>query len=146
MEYQEYMTQRFDVQRKYYSEKSGKYQKNYRTMRICQIILAASLPFLVANITDQTYWWKIASGAAGVLIAVLEGVQSLYKYQDKAIEYRKASESMKHEHWLFEAKSGAYTHTETALKTFVERVEGIISEENKSWVTFSQKESAIKTS
>jgi Protein of unknown function (DUF4231) len=110
MEYQEYMTQRFDVQRKYYSVKSGDYQKNYRGMRICQIILAASLPFLVANITDQTFWLKIASGAAGVLIAVLEGIQSLYKYQDKAIEYRKASESMKHELWMYGAKSGAYAN------------------------------------
>ena len=137
MEYQQYITDRFDPQRKYYSENSTKYQRNYKVIRIIQIILAASLPFAIAYITADTVWLKIGTGLIGVAIAVLQGIQTLYKWQEKGIEYRKASESMKHEKWLFQAQSGVYDQNATPLRTFVERVEGIIGEENKSWVAFN---------
>lgn len=139
MNEQDYITQRLDDQQKWYSQKSRDNQSMYRRLRLIQIILAATLPFAIGYISQETTWLKILTGAMSILIAILEGVQTLFKYQDNWSSYRSTSEALKREKILFETHSNPY-NTEGAFQLLVERVEAITTDENKGWLNYSNTE------
>jgi len=142
-----YMKERVDDQIKWLSNKSGKSQKSFKKLRLITIILSVSIPFLAGYIglgflefsDGEIDIMKIAVGLAGVTIAALEGIQSLYKHQDKWIKYRVTSETLKQEKMLFLTKAGMYGDSETPFQAFVARVEGILGGENKQWSEYMMK-------
>ena len=68
---------RLEDQRKWYAKKSALNQKNYKRIKLFQIILAASIP-IIALI--DTYYTKFIVAILGALIAILEGTQQLYQF------------------------------------------------------------------
>ena len=62
------------------------------------------------------------------------------KFQEKWSEYRTTSETLKHEKYLYETKSGPYDNERTDnFKSFVVRIENLISKENSSWSQYINK-------
>ncbi len=118
----------------WYDAKSGANQRWFKRIKIAQIVLAASIP--VAAGPAPT--WLV--GAAGALIAVLEGVQQLQQYQQNWTSYRATCEQLKHEQFLFEARAGAYKEAQDPEVVLAERIEGIVSQEHAAWV--AQREEA----
>ena len=72
-----------------------------------QILVAAAIP--VAAGLEAPMWLV---GGAGALIVALEGVQQLQQYQQNWTTYRSTAERLKHEKFLFLARSGAYASAE----------------------------------
>lgn len=131
-----YIKERVDDQIKWFNDKSGFNQRRYKLFRTIVIILSVSIPFAAGYIDSETYLGnviKIAVGVAGVLIAVLEGIQALNKYQENWVQYRTAAENLIQEKMLFATQSGIYANSETPFSEFVARVEGVLSSENKKW-------------
>jgi len=77
---------------------------------------------------------NIIIGGLGVLIVVLESLQSLYQLQSNWISYRATAEALKHEKFLWLAKAGPYLNPETRNALFAERVESLLSTENSKWI------------
>ena len=90
-------------------------------------------------ITGETLWLKVTVGVSGVIIALIEGLQSLYKYQDNWLLYRNAAEFLTREKLYYTTKSGPYA-SEASLQKLVERVESFTSEENKTFANLSKEE------
>jgi hypothetical protein len=134
MSIEEYIEQRLDNQRKYYSEKSGLNQKWYRRLRFATIIIAGTLPFVTAYL-DVNPAMKVVAGAMGALIAIIEGIQHLNKYHDNWVNYRRTSEALKREKIMFQTQTGAYTQ-EATLAILVARVEAILYDENQEWFDY----------
>ncbi|MBI3660542.1 DUF4231 domain-containing protein [Candidatus Acetothermia bacterium] len=71
----------------------------------------------------------------GVLIVVLEGLQSLNQFQHNWTTYRSTCEELKHEKFLWLAKAGPYANARNADALLAERVESLISREHTKWVS-----------
>ncbi len=139
MNEQEYIKKRIDEQFNWYDKKSGINKKKYQRYKALVIFLSVSIPFMTGFITEDTLWLKVMVGVSGVLIALIEGLQSLYKYQDNWLLYRNAAEFLTREKLYYTTKSGPYI-SGASLQKLVVRVESFTSEENKTFASFSTDE------
>ncbi len=131
---------RLDDQIEWYDGKSITNQRWFKRLKVTQIVAAAIIPFLAglegAGVLTHTV---LIAGLFGVLIIILEGLQSLNQYQHNWITYRSTCEELKHEKYLWEAKAGPYLDVEHPAALLAERVESLISREHAKWVSSRQK-------
>lgn len=131
MQTEEYLLNRVDNQIEWYSNKSQQNQQWFKLLRLCEIILSVSIPFL-AGVLSEGFGMHIILGAIGMAIAIIAGVLVIYKFQEKWVQYRYTAESLKREKYLFLTNTGDYCG-ENAFILFVKKVESIISDENTAW-------------
>jgi hypothetical protein len=122
--------ERLDDQLGWYDEKSAWNQKRFKWLKVVEIICAAMIPF-TAGFSVSAY----ITGGLGVVVVVLEGIQSLYQFQNLWISYRSTAEGLKHEKYLWLARAGPYLNSENPEALFADRVEALISTEHAKWVT-----------
>lgn len=133
---EEYIKQRLDDQIYWYDNKSQINQRRYKRMRISSTLLAVSIPVLTAVLDENNQGYiKIIIGIVGATIALLEGIQQIYKFNEHWLEYRTTSENLKHQKYLFITQCEPYTG-ENAFKNFVITAEAIMSNENTKWSQF----------
>ena len=68
----------------------------------------------------------------GLLITIITGVVTLYKFQENWIEYRTTCEALRHEKFLFLTQTDPYD-IKDPFNLLVFRVEKLISKENTKW-------------
>ena len=137
MNEQDYVQTRIDDQIDWYEKKSAFNKTRYQTLKLIVIVLSVSIPLMTGLISDDTFWLKVSVGISGVIIAMIEGIQSLYKFHENWLLYRNASEFLNREKLFYTTRSGPYA-AEASLQKLVERVESFTSEENKSWTAITQ--------
>src|SRR3712207_2536375 len=119
---------RLNHQLDWYDRKSGENQRRYKQIKVAQLVLAGSIPVfaLVGDI-----WGRWVTAILGASVAILEGLQQLGQYNNLWVSYRATAEQLKHEKYLFLAKSGPYHGLEEqdALRLVAERVEEQVSTE-----------------
>jgi hypothetical protein len=142
-DFQHLLIHRIGAQMSYFETKSSRYKKQYERNRAIAIILSASIPFLVGCIgqlqfnvgsvgADTILKWII--GIAGVIVAVLEGFNALYKRQELFLEYRRTVERLQQELVLFIASAAPYTDNGAAARTlFIQNTESIVAAQNDQW-------------
>ena len=138
----QYIEQRLDNQKDWYSKNSQKNQHWHKRLQIIQILSAASIPFL-PSVIPMPFALNIATGALGVLIAVITGVSALYKFDEKWIKYRTTAESLKHEKFIYDTRVEPYDGADP-FPLLVKRVETLISQENSDWSQYNTKTSEKK--
>ena len=104
MDQNTYLQKRVQDQQQWYSDKSSWNQKRFRTFKTIVIILSVSIPLATGYVEQGGLALRIGIGLAGALIAILEGISTFNKYQEKWLEYRQAAEFLKREQLLFETK------------------------------------------
>jgi len=129
---------RLEDQANWYSKKSAINQKWYKSLKLVQIVLAASIP-IIALIGES--YSKFVVAIFGALIAILEGSQQLHRFHTLWTEYRSTAEHLKHEKYLFLSLSGPYRdlNQDEALPLLAERIEEQISKEHAKWIDASKK-------
>ena len=103
----------------------------FQSGKVIVIILSVSIPLLV-TLLDQHAYIKYIIAGVGVLIAAVEGILSLYDFQNNWISYRQTLEALKREKFFFATKSSVYK-ADKSFQFFVERIETILTVENKNW-------------
>jgi Protein of unknown function (DUF4231) len=124
---------RLDDQIAWYDKKSGLNQRWFKTLKIAQIVAGALIPF-----TSGVGAPSPVAGALGVLIVILEGLQSLSQYQHNWISYRSTCEQLTHEKFLCLAQAGPYASAANPDALLAERTEALISSEAATWTTTIQ--------
>jgi hypothetical protein len=137
---QEYIEQRLDNQIAWYDGKSTASHRWYRSLRVAEVVLAASIPFIAGFIDANADAARVLTGAAGAMVAIISGVLAINKFHEKWIEYRTTCESLKHHKYRFLAGVGPYTG-DGALELLVDNVESLISTENTNWAEYVHAES-----
>jgi len=133
----DYMTDRLDDQIGWYSDQAGRCQKKYKSHRVAQIILAATLP-VVATIGYLNIWswvmecFPVIASTIGASISVSVSISTLCKYHEHWIQYRTTAESLKHQKYLYLTKTAPY-HEDDRFPRLVTNVESLISKENTQW-------------
>jgi hypothetical protein len=137
MEQDTYIKERLEDQIAWYDNKSQWNQKWYKRLRIVELIAGASIPFLAAYITDTTLILKLVVGCLGLVITIITGAVTLYKFQENWIEYRTTCETLRHEKYLYLSQTEPYDISDP-FKLLVQRVENLISRENTQWARYIQ--------
>lgn len=129
--------ERMEGQIKWYSEKSTWNQDWFKKLKVIEVASAALIPF-AAGLNAPA----VLTGFLGVVVVVLESMQSIYQFQSNWITYRSTAEALKHEKYLWYAKAGHYLNAQNPEALLAERIEALISTENAKWI--SDKEQAGK--
>jgi hypothetical protein len=113
----------------YYERTAGSSQRNFRLVKIAQLIVSAAVPVAAAASASG-----VVIAVLGALILILEGVQALFGWQQNWVNYRNNAEALQSEQHLFEAKAGPYAKTDAPKRLLAERVEQLLSTERSGWV------------
>ena len=133
----EYIAKRVDDQVNWYDKKSQHAQRWFKGLRGVEIVAAALIP-LLAGFAPEAFPANFTIAVLGALIAVIAAVISLNQFQENWIKYRTTCESLKHEKHLYLTKAEPY-QSEESFQLFVQRVESLISKENRDWSYYVQK-------
>jgi hypothetical protein len=145
MDDQEYIQKRLQNQIDWYGGKSTWNKRCFICCKICEFVMTASIPFMVGFLNGP-FVLRFAIGAFGAAASVIGGIHGLMNYHENWIEYRATSETLKHELYLYQTKSGPYRDKDDPFLVLVERTEGIISHENINWqLLCSEKEKTISS-
>jgi len=136
---------RLEEQINWYDAKSSHCQRNYKRIKLIEIIAAALIPFVAAlQVSDSDSRARLPIGVLtaglGVLITILEGVLQLYQYQQIWIAYRATAEALSHEKFIYLAKGGPYATSTDPHALLAERIEALGSQENSKWASLVQQE------
>lgn len=134
---------RLEDQIDWYDYKSTHCQKWYKGLKFIQISLAVLIP-LLSHLDPACAKW--ATSIAGVMIAVLEGIQHMNQYSMLWVTYRATAERLKHEKFLFLSAAGPYKgQTEPErLISLAERVEEHVSTEHANWFNETKRVAAVQ--
>ena len=127
----EYLEQRLDDQINWYSKKSASNQTAYKRLRLIEIIAASSIP-LLAGYSQKSEYIGITIGVIGLLVAVIAGVVTLYRFQENWNEYRASAEALKQEKYLYLARVEPYDGDQP-FELLVHRVEALLKSETTDW-------------
>ena len=129
---EEYIRERLDPEIAWYNGRSAASRRWFQGLRIIELILAASIPFLVGGIDESSHVLKVAAGLAGVVVATISGLIGLTKHQEKWVQYRSVCESLLHHKWRYLTGAEPYKG-DNAFQELVNNVEALISQENTNW-------------
>lgn len=129
---EQYIKERLDGQLEYFSAAASKAKSRYQWIKIAEILVAATIPFLSAMITAQSLYLRIVVGVLGVFVTIFSGMLMLYKYQEDWVNFRATAEALKSEKYLFLSRSGPYKNA-AGRSNFVVRIESILGDENRKW-------------
>lgn len=123
---------RLEDQLSWYDNKSVHCQNWYKRLKFIQISLAVLIPVFSQLDPEYAKW---ATSIAGVMIAILEGMQHLNQYSMLWVAYRATAERLKHEKYLFLSAAGPYKGLvdQERLVALAERVEEHVSTEHANW-------------
>ena len=131
----EYLEQRLEDQIDWYDKKSVTNQAAYKRLRLIEIVAAASIPMLAgySQISGKAGMAiGVAIGVIGLIVAVLAGIVSLYRFQENWNEYRASAESLKQEKYLYLARVEPY-NGDQPFELLVQRVEALLKSETTGW-------------
>ncbi len=135
MNEEDYLKSRLQDQLAYFETKSAYNQRWYKRLKVLVILMSVSIPFLSGLIEKFGFPITITVGLLGVGIAIIEGIQQVYSFQENWSNYRKTAEQLKREEYLFKTKSGPYK-SNGDVQTLAERIESILENENSSWLEY----------
>lgn len=131
----EYLTDRYQDQINWYSDKASKNKVFYQCFQWSVIVLSAAVPVLVASMPEEYQWFTVS---VAIVLAIGTAALKTFKFQENWINYRTVSETLKKEKHFYDAGLDDYTNIDDREALFVERVESMISRENSMWVTTHQ--------
>lgn len=126
----DYMMERVDDQIKWLSRESSKNQRWFKQLRAAEIVMGCSIAYLVSH--SELVPVQVLTGAIGVAVAAISGLLSLYRFQEKWVEYRITAENLKREKFFYLTGTAPYD-VNNKLQTLVTRVEAILAVENMQW-------------
>ena len=132
----QYFEQRLDDQIVWYDKKSSANQAAYKRLRLIEILAAVAIP-LLAGYAQQSVYVGVAIGVIGLIVAVLAGIVSLYRFQENWNEYRATAEALTQEKYLYLARAEPYNGNQ-AFELLVQRVEALIKSETTGWAQAMQ--------
>lgn len=119
-------------QRKWYSTRASS-NKSW-AQRFSLIVIGCGALVTFFQIFEPSIWMSATTGILGVCIALAQGAQRIWKFDETWVAYRTASEKMKRERRLYVNGAGQYApvaNEDEAHRLFVESIEQIIAEEQQ---------------
>ena len=126
----QYLSERVDDQLEWYGAKSAYNKRWHYRLQLITLVAAALVP--IVSLASTGFVGRLLVAAIGSIAAISAGVVALFQSRELWTDYRSAAEQLKFEKYLFLTGSAPYTEA-TNFSVFVNRVEGIIAQENRGW-------------
>ncbi|MEV6276138.1 DUF4231 domain-containing protein [Nocardia sp. NPDC051832] len=126
---------RLNDQLTWYRNKSLRAQRSYKTTKVVQLLVGATVP-VVAAISAPA----LLTASLAAVVVVAEGAEQLFQWHANWMRYRATTESLKQQKHLFLAGTGPYAADDRRL-VLAERVERILSQETSAWLTDTERSS-----
>jgi hypothetical protein len=144
---EDYIEKRYKKQLQYYEKHASDNRVRFYISQIVIIIVSALIPIIntIPSEKADINAIKMASSIFGFIIIVATGFLQLTKSQENWISYRSTAELLQSEYHLFKMKSGDYSDEKIGNdnrkreQLFVNRIETIISEEGKKFLSSHEK-------
>jgi hypothetical protein len=144
---EDYIEKRYKKQLQYYEKHASDNRVRFYISQIVIIVVSALIPIINTIPSDKAdiNAIKMASSIFGFIIIVATGFLQLTKSQENWISYRSTAELLQSEYHLFKMKSGDYSAEKIGNdnrkreQLFVNRIETIISEEGKKFLSSHEK-------
>ena len=145
--FKRYIEERYDDQCRWYSHKASINKRNYYLFQTLIIVFSAitTLTIALGIYFPELRWLRLLALAMTTGVTVFVSLQKVFRFQENWIEYRDTAESLKKEWYLYQAGLDEYAKAESADKSFVARVEGLISRQNTAWNTRSHNEGSARS-
>ncbi|MGJ3240435.1 MAG: DUF4231 domain-containing protein [Anaerolineae bacterium] len=158
-----YLEYRWHSQWSYYDQKAVQNKNTYFWYQRIVVIGSLVIPTLVSlNSTIARFITDIAQGDAAfetivrigvdsvtVLISLMvagsAALETLYKYGENWSSYRSAAEELQAEKNFYDMNAGPYANNPNSFTTFVERIEGIIANQNGKYFQSVQQQITQQT-
>lgn len=138
---EEYLKNRVENQIAWYSRNSTWNKHWFIALQMMTLFASGAVP--VFAIFSGDMWVRVTVAILGSVTAIITGAVSLFRFREHWTEYRTTAETLKHEKYLYQTKTGPYTGDE-AFALLVERVEALVSQENSKWQQLQQSQKAQK--
>ena len=133
--FEKYLKERYECQVKWYDKRSSQNKWYSQVFQWTAIIISASIPVLVASMSD----WKWPAIVLAIVLAIATAALKTFKFEENWISYRTVAETLKKEKYYYDARATEYATAEDRKRLFVERVEALISSENTLWMAIQTK-------
>ncbi|MCD8059436.1 MAG: DUF4231 domain-containing protein [Bacteroides fragilis] len=131
---QDYLETRVSTQQEYFSERASSNKKHYYVTSILKLVISLTITVL-SSVMFDTSPVSIIVAVLSAIMALIEGILLLCKYNENWIMYRMTSENLKKEEYLFKTRTGEYYMLDDsqAFNIFVRNIEEVIQNSNKHW-------------
>ena len=149
---EEYLRDRVDDQINYYESAASIAKRKYNWMQSFIIVFGLLVPVIV----NLPFEWELNGRTVNVTgliqlivtilslsLAILTGLLNFKKYGELWLSYRMTEELLKHQKFLFLARSGKYAGTDS-FDEFVQTIESLISSEHNKFHSLIQEASRPK--
>jgi len=142
--FQDYMKNRYEDQKNWYSKKATFNQKKYKQWTVIVIVLSALTPVLAAisfgpNAAYLNPVLKVSLVTISAIVAIGTTILKTFRYQELWTTYRETSERLESEKYLYEAQLGVYSQKDVDVHSlFVVQVEAILNKEHSGWAAANQ--------
>jgi len=138
MDAETFLKLRLEDQLNYYRKRGASSKKFHSWIQLLIIIFSAIVPVIVnlpvVKLSDTVpNVWTLVATVFSLLIAILTGCVSFWKFGERWLDFRMTEELLKKEKFLYLTRSGDYSDESTAFTTLVERVENLISAEHSKF-------------
>ena len=133
MTLEDYLKNRVDDQIHWYEMKAARNKKYYLVSNSMIIIFSALMPLFAGLKNDEMPELGYILAVLGVLTAIVTALSALFKFHEKWANYRITAESLRREKILLKTGCSPYDGGNKTLHILVNRIEGILSGENKGW-------------
>ena len=119
---------------------AGRAQRKHYALRTVAIVGGVLIPALVGVSVSGTVGnaARVAAWVVGVLVAIAVGVDAFYRFGERWRHYRRMTEGLKAEGWLFFELAGPYARYDThsaAVRRFGVKVEALLAEDVGAYLT-----------
>lgn len=139
MDLSNYIKERIDPQVVWYDKKSKSYKRYFFLGNIFILVTSTLIPFFISFEAD---YFKYIIGFMGVLITVVTGMLNLFGFYQKWLLYRTTSEKLKSEKHILNLMADRLDEDEQF--EYVQKLEGIIMNENQTWLQDSKAKNITK--
>jgi Protein of unknown function (DUF4231) len=113
---------------RWYNRQANVARVAYRALGTVQLVAALFIAISVA-ISVPTWFAPTLGG----LIALCEGIRTLFGFKDSYSTYRRTAEDLRNEAWLYLQRAGRYAAVEEPARLLTERVVEISHVETEDW-------------
>ena len=113
---------------RWYHRQANRARVAYRGLGTVQLVAAL---FIAISAAINTPTWF--APALGGVIALAEGIRTLFGFKDSYPTYRRTAEDLRNEAWLYVQRAGRYAAAAEPSKLLTERVVEISHTETADW-------------
>ena len=113
---------------RWYRAQANRARVAYRALGTIQLVAALLIAISVA--INAPNW---LAPALGGLIALAEGIRTLFGFKDSYPMYTRTAEQLRNEAWLYAQRAGRFADAEDPVRLLAERVVEISQAETTDW-------------